>query len=78
MCPSIFASGAIDVRVKFIYISREELEVMAEYIKQQGRISITELVASSIFLTTPRISITSWVLVGVNARGAGDDKPFTQ
>ena len=47
MCPSIFASGAIDIRVKFIYISREELEVMAEYIKQQWRVSITELVASS-------------------------------
>ena len=43
----IFASGVIDDRGKFIYISREELEAVAKYIKQQGRVSITDLAASS-------------------------------
>ena len=42
-----FASGVIDDRGKFIYISREELEAVAKYIKQQGRVSITDLAASS-------------------------------
>ena len=45
--PNIFASGVIDDRGKFIYISREELEAVAKYIKQQGRVSITDLAASS-------------------------------
>ena len=39
--------GVIDDRGKFIYISREELEAVAKYIKQQGRVSITDLAASS-------------------------------
>ena len=47
ICPNIFASGVIDDRGKFIYISREELEAVAKYIKQQGRVSITDLAASS-------------------------------
>ena len=47
MTPNIFASGVIDDRGKFIYISREELEAVAKYIKQQGRVSITDLAASS-------------------------------
>merc|ERR550517_536229 len=33
-------TGVIDDRGKFIYISREELEAVAKYIKQQGRVSI--------------------------------------
>ena len=45
--PNIFPSGVIDDRGKFIYISREELEAVAKYIKQQGRVSITDLAASS-------------------------------
>merc|ERR1719427_1623186 len=40
-------TGVIDDRGKFIYISREELEAVAKYIKQQGRVSITDLAASS-------------------------------
>ena len=47
LCPHIFALGVIDDRGKFIYISREELEAVAKYIKQQGRVSITDLAASS-------------------------------
>ena len=39
--------GVIDDRGKFIYISTEELEAVAKYIKQQGRVSITDLAASS-------------------------------
>jgi len=40
-------TGVIDDRGKFIYISPEELEAVAKYIKQQGRVSITDLAASS-------------------------------
>merc|ERR1712192_92467 len=40
-------TGVIDDRGKFIYVSHEELEVVAKYIKQQGRVSITDLAASS-------------------------------
>merc|ERR1712113_44809 len=40
-------TGVIDDRGKFIYISREEMEAVAKYIKQQGRVSITDLAASS-------------------------------
>ena len=47
MPPNVFASGVIDDRGKFIYISRDELEAVAKYIKQQGRVSITDLAASS-------------------------------
>ena len=47
MPPNLFASGVIDDRGKFIYISRDELEAVAKYIKQQGRVSITDLAASS-------------------------------
>ena len=40
-------TGVIDDRGKFIYISREELEAVAKFIKQRGRVSIAELVTSS-------------------------------
>lgn len=40
-------SGVVDDRGKFIYISEEELEAVAEFMKQRGRVSITELVSSS-------------------------------
>merc|ERR1712244_126314 len=40
-------TGVIDDRGKFIYISREELEAVAKFIRQQGRVSITDLAASS-------------------------------
>ncbi|XP_062503396.1 DDRGK domain-containing protein 1-like [Corticium candelabrum] len=37
-------TGVIDDRGKFIYISMEELENVARFIKQRGRISISQLV----------------------------------
>lgn len=37
----------MDDRGKFIYISEEELDNFARFIKQQGRISITDLAESS-------------------------------
>jgi len=39
--------GVIDDRAKFIYITKEELESVAKFIRQRGRVSITELVESS-------------------------------
>ena len=40
-------SGVVDDRGKFIYISPGELEAVATFIKQRGRVSIAELVHSS-------------------------------
>lgn len=40
-------TGVIDDRGKFIYISEEELKSVAKFIKQRGRVSITELAESS-------------------------------
>uniref|UniRef100_A0A182NSN8 DDRGK domain-containing protein 1 n=1 Tax=Anopheles dirus TaxID=7168 RepID=A0A182NSN8_9DIPT len=40
-------TGVIDDRGKFIYISEEELKSVAKFIKQRGRISITELAENS-------------------------------
>ena len=40
-------SGVVDDRGKFIYISQEELEAVARFIRQRGRVSITDLVNSS-------------------------------
>lgn len=37
----------IDDRGKFIYITMEELETVAKFIRQSGRVSITELAESS-------------------------------
>lgn len=45
-------TGVIDDRGKFIYISQEELEAVAKYIRQQGRVSIFDLAASSNQLIT--------------------------
>lgn len=39
--------GVIDDRGKFIYITKEELESVAKFIRQRGRVSITDLVESS-------------------------------
>jgi len=39
--------GVIDDRGKFIHIKREELEAVAKFIRQRGRVSINELVESS-------------------------------
>lgn len=39
--------GVIDDRGKFIYITRKELEEVAHFIRQRGRVSITELFENS-------------------------------
>merc|ERR1712183_871665 len=45
-------TGVIDDRGKFIYISQEELEAVAKFIRQQGRVRITDLAMSSNKLIT--------------------------
>jgi len=40
-------TGVMDDRGKFIYISQQELEDVARYVKQRGRIAITELAEAS-------------------------------
>ena len=40
-------TGVIDDRGKFIHISMEEMEAVAKFIKQRGRVAIAELVSSS-------------------------------
>ena len=39
--------GVTDDRGKFIYISPKELEAVAKFIKQRGRVTISELAESS-------------------------------
>jgi len=45
-------TGVIDDRGKFIYISQNELEAVAKFITQRGRVSITELAENSNRLVT--------------------------
>ena len=57
-------TGVVDDRGKFIYISQEELEAVATFIKQRGRVSIQELASSSNMLinftnTTPDSLVTN-------------------
>ncbi|QCE09808.1 DDRGK domain-containing protein 1 [Vigna unguiculata] len=40
-------SGVMDDRGKFIYISQEEMKAVADYIKRQGRVSISHLASKS-------------------------------
>ena len=40
-------TGVLDDRGKFIYISAEELDAVASFIKQKGRISLQQLANSS-------------------------------
>lgn len=40
-------TGVIDDRGKFIYISEDELRAVAKFVRQRGRVSITELVENS-------------------------------
>ncbi|XP_015600891.1 DDRGK domain-containing protein 1 [Cephus cinctus] len=40
-------TGVIDDRGKFIYISHDELEAVAKFVRQRGRVSITELAENS-------------------------------
>lgn len=50
-CPDYFYHnsilGVMDDRGKFIYISEEELNNIAKFIKQRGRVSIADLAESS-------------------------------
>lgn len=39
--------GVIDDRGKFIYITKEELESVAKFVRQRGRVTVSELVESS-------------------------------
>jgi hypothetical protein len=43
----ILSLGVIDDRGKFIYISREEMEAVAKFIRQRGRVSLSDLAESS-------------------------------
>nr|CAG4642975.1 EOG090X0N9E [Evadne anonyx] len=45
-------TGVIDDRGKFIYISRDEMEAVAKFIRQRGRISLSDLAESSNQLIT--------------------------
>ena len=47
-----FLTGVFDDRGKFICVSQEELEAVAKFIRQQGRVSITDLAMSSNQLIT--------------------------
>ena len=49
-------TGVIDDRGKFIYISSEELEAVAKFITQRGRVSIAELAENSNRLVTLQTS----------------------
>lgn len=40
-------TGVMDDRGKFIYISREEMAAVADFIKSKGRVAISELAAMS-------------------------------
>lgn len=40
-------SGVMDDRGKYIYISQEEMKAVADYIKRQGRVSISHLASKS-------------------------------
>ncbi|XP_022941508.1 DDRGK domain-containing protein 1-like [Cucurbita moschata] len=40
-------SGVMDDRGKYIYISKEEMQAVAEYIQHQGRVSISHLASKS-------------------------------
>ena len=40
-------SGVMDERGKYIYISPEEMQAVAEFVKARGRVAIAELAAKS-------------------------------
>lgn len=54
-------TGVLDDRGKFIYITMSELESVAKFIKQRGRVSIQELAESSnrLIRLTPDTSVTA-------------------
>lgn len=54
-------TGVIDDRGKFIYISEDELQTVAKFVRQRGRVSIAELVENSnnLISLTPVKSVSS-------------------
>lgn len=63
-------TGVMDDRGKFIYITVEELESVAKFIKQHGRVSITDLAESSnrlINLTPDNTEVQKRLLTEVSA-----------
>lgn len=54
-------TGVIDDRGKFIFITPEEMDAVAQFIKQRGRISVSELVQASnkLINLNPTIQTTS-------------------
>lgn len=54
-------TGVIDDRGKFIYISEDELEAVAKFVKLRGRVSIVELVENSnnLINLSPKVEVTS-------------------
>ncbi|KAJ8395595.1 hypothetical protein AAFF_G00030760 [Aldrovandia affinis] len=54
-------TGVIDDRGKFIFITPEELSAVANFIRQRGRVSITELAqaSNSLINLTPKIQNTA-------------------
>lgn len=54
-------TGVIDDRGKFIYISEDELQQVAKFVKQRGRITITELAESSnqLINLTPAVAVSN-------------------
>lgn len=60
-------TGVMDERGKFIYISKDEMEAVAAYIKRKGRISIAALAAQSNDL----IDLEAKAATSVDAAGPG-------
>lgn len=63
-------TGVMDDRGKFIYITVEELESVAKFIKQHGRVSISDLAESSnrlINLTPDNMEVQKRLLTEVSA-----------
>lgn len=54
-------TGVIDDRGKFIYVSQEEMDAVAKFIRQRGRVSIAELAENSnrLINLTPSTSVVS-------------------
>ncbi|RXM91739.1 DDRGK domain-containing protein 1 [Acipenser ruthenus] len=61
----LFKTGVIDDRGKFIFITPEELSAVAQFIRQRGRVSITELAqaSNSLINLTPETSAAPQVTV---------------
>lgn len=62
-------TGVMDDRGKFIFITVEELESVAKFIKQHGRVSISDLAESSnrlINLTPDNADVQRRLLSGVS------------